>query len=294
VTTEYCWEAFLGALKVTFDAAGKVTAYQGDPIYLANTIVKDPAVVAMMAPYDQQVNQLRSQAIGSTTVDLPVFVGSQQVCRVGECLIGDLVMDSVMWKLNVDMPARGLLLRGEAEDPYQIGLLNGGSFRAPLTGTISVGDVMEVLPFGNTIATFEITGTQLLQALESGVSMVGGTSNTGRFPQVAGMRYTFNSLLPPGSRLVSAEVLSGTQYVPLDPLKIYRVATNDYVRTGGDGYTVFANYAIDPYDFGPPLDETLSDYIQMLGVVDSTDIMTGRIFIQSRYFFPLVAGHPAP
>ena len=194
----------------------------------------------------------------------------------------------MLWEVNQNSAAKAARGPLDSGDPYQIAILNGGSFRAPLTNTISVGDVLEVLPFGNTIATFEITGTYVITALESGLSMFGGSSNTGRFPQVAGLRYTFNPLQPVGSRLISVEVKTQDGYSPLNPLQVYRVVSNDYMRNGGDGYSVFQNYAIHPYDFGPALDEALQDYIKMLGIIDAEDLIGGRIFIQHRYFFPVI------
>jgi 5'-nucleotidase len=288
VATEYCWLAFLGRLKVTFDGAGKVVAYQGDPVYLANSIVKDPGVNAWMAPYDAQVDVLRHTAVGTTTVNLPVLVGTNQVCRTGECLLGDLVTDAMLWKVNTSgavTTTRGPLDSG---DPFQIAILNGGSFRAPLTGTISVGDVLEVLPFGNTIATFDITGTYLLAALESGLSRVGTNSGTGRFPQVAGLRFAFDPWKPAGSRLISVEVKTQSGYSPLNPQQVYRVVTNDYMRSGGDGYTIFRDKAIHPYDFGPALDEAMQDYIKKLGIINPEDLVSGRIFVRYQFFFPII------
>ena len=288
ITTAYCWLVFLGKFDVTFDEVGKVKAYEGTPIYLSNTLLKDPGVTAMMLPYDVQVEALRHTIVGTTTVDLPVQVGTEQVCRTRECLLGDLVTDAILWQLNdnsATAAGRGPLDSGE---PYDIALLNGGSLRAPLTNTISVGDVLEVLPFGNTIATFEITGTHLISALESGLSKWGGTSGTGRFPQVSGLRFAFDPLDPAGQRLISVEVKTASGYSPLNLQQVYRVATNDFVRTGGDGYTVFRDDAIHPYDFGPPLDEVVQDYIQHLEIIHSEDITTGRIALLYRAFFPWV------
>jgi 2',3'-cyclic-nucleotide 2'-phosphodiesterase (5'-nucleotidase family) len=121
------------------------------------------------------------------------------------------------------------------------------------------------------------------------LSRVGTTSSTERFPQISGLRYTFDPLYTAGSRLISVEVKTTAGYVPIDPQQIYRIVTNDYVRTGGDDYTIFRDFAIHPYDYGPPLDEALEDYIQMLGIIDPDDILTGRIFISYRYLFPWIA-----
>jgi 5'-nucleotidase len=116
-----------------------------------------------------------------------------------------------------------------------------------------------VLPFGNTIAVMGLRGADLLAAIEHGVSQGAGTA--GRFPQVAGIRFAWDPTAPPGSRVRDAQVAQGTGLVPVDPGRVYRVVTNDFMRKGGDGYVMFRDRAIDPYDTGPVLDEVLADAI---------------------------------
>jgi len=269
IATAFQWGTFLGRLDVEFDDDGVVTGYNGNPIYISNAIVKDSTVESIITPtYKTQVIELMNTVVGTTTVDLPLTVGGYRICRVGECLLGDLVADAMLWRINSIDP----------ENQYQIAVQNGGGLRAGINaGPVSVGAILEVLPFGNTLATFEITGTMLLQALENGVSRY--PAYDGRFPQVAGMRYTFSADKPAGSRILAVEVLSGTRYVPLDPNGVYKVVTNDFMRKGGDGYTVFRDYAINPYDFGPSLAQALEDYIRTFSPVDAGDISTGRIFM---------------
>lgn len=230
----------------------------------------------MIGLYRPQVDALKNTLIGSSASDMPVAVGGVRVCRVGECTLGDLIADSMLWKMNQLDPAH----------PYQIALMNGGGLPGPIdVGPISVGEVMEVVPYGNTLATFEITGTLVLEALENSVSRIGETSGTGRLGQVAGLRYAFDPKAPAGARLLSADVLSGTTYVPLDGAARYRIVTNNFVRQGGDGYTVFGDYALDPYDFGPQLDESLIDYIATFSPISRT--LEGRIQTWQRYYMPL-------
>jgi hypothetical protein len=184
-----------------------------------------------------------------------------------ECLLGNLVADAMLWKVNSVDPT-----------PYQIALQNGGGLRASIdAGPVSVGEILEVLPFGNAIATFEITGTHIISALENGVSAFGTGSGTGRFPQVSGLRYTWDPNATAGSRIVSVQVLDRDTgiYEPLDEMAIYRVVTNDFMRQGGDGYDVFNDDAINPYDFGPALDEALKEYVEQFSPV--SPVLDGRI-----------------
>ena len=121
--------------------------------------------------------------------------------------------------------------------------------------------MLTILPFGNLTATLKLKGSDVVAALENGVSQV--ESGAGRFPQVSGLHFSWDGSKAPGSRIVDVEVegADGT-YAPIEPDTIYTLATNDFMRRGGDEYTVFQDNGIDPYDFGKPLDQVLADYIK--------------------------------
>jgi len=277
IVSAYQWSRYLGRLDVTFGVTGTVSGYAGNPIFLDTAVPKDPLVEAVIGLYRPQVDALKNTFIGTSMSDMPVNVAGARICRTGECALGDLVTDAMLWKVNLLNPTH----------PYQIALMNGGGLPAPIDmGPISVGEVLEVVPYGNTLATFEITGTLVLQALENSVSRIGETSGTGRLGQVAGLRYAFDPKAPAGARLLAAEVLSGTTYVPVDGAARYRVVTNNFMRLGGDGYTVFRDYALNPYDFGPQLDEALIDYIAAFSPISRT--LEGRIHALSRYYLPML------
>ena len=179
--------------------------------------------------------------------------------------MGDLITDALLWALQ--------------DQGVQIALQNGGGIRASIpAGEVTVGQVLEVLPFGNTVATFSLKGSDLLAVLENSVSRAENPENegTGRFLQVAGLRYVWDPTQPEGQRIVSVEVRNadGT-YSPLDPEAVYKVAANNYIRNGGDGYSVLKDNAIDPYDFGPLLADVVMDYIKANSPVEAQ--IEGRI-----------------
>src|SRR5690606_2712924 len=118
-------------------------------------------------------------------------------------------------------------------------------------------------PFSNTLATFELGGADIVASLENGVSQV--EDGGGRFPQVAGLKYTFDISKPVGERISDVLVQEGDDWVPIDPDATYGVVTNNFVRNGGDGNELYATNAINPYDFGPPLENVLADYIAAEG-----------------------------
>jgi 5'-nucleotidase/UDP-sugar diphosphatase len=262
VVSDAAYGKALGRLDVTFDTAGVPTAWQGNPITLDASVAEDTKLLAEAQSLNAPLEALRSQVIGSATVNL---IGDRTVCRFEECTMGDLIADAMLW--------------ATAKEGTQIAFENGGGVRAGIqAGNVSLGNVLEVLPFGNTLATFELSGADVWAALENGVSRAEDPANegTGRFAQIAGLRYTWNPKLPAGARLVSVEIKNpdGT-YSPLDLKATYKVATNDFNRRGGDDYKVFAEKAINPYDFGPTLDKVVADYIAAHSPV--TRAVEGRI-----------------
>ncbi|MFQ5612325.1 MAG: bifunctional metallophosphatase/5'-nucleotidase [Anaerolineae bacterium] len=248
LVSDFTWGKYLGRLDVTFDADGVPVSWEGEPILLDASVAEDPDILAQAEALNEPLAELRNTIVGSAAVDLN---GDRASCRFEECNMGNLIADAIVWATS----AQGT----------QIAIQNGGGIRASIpAGDVSLGDVLEVLPFGNTIATFELSGADVVAALENGVSRAENPENegTGRFPQVAGLRYSWNPDLPEGSRIVSVEVKNEDgSYSPIDPNAIYKVAANNFMRGGGDGYSVFAENAINPYDFGPTLDEAVAIYI---------------------------------
>ena len=157
----------------------------------------------------------------------------------------------------------------------QIAYANSGGIRSSIdAGEVTMGEVLTVLPFQNTLSTFELSGEGLLAALENGVSQVEEVK--GRFPQVAGLKFTWDSSVAPNEgRIQEVMVAEGDGYVPLDPAKTYLIVTNNFVRNGGDGYGMFAGEDKNAYDYGPDLADVLAEYMAAQGPV--TPMVEGRI-----------------
>jgi 5'-nucleotidase / UDP-sugar diphosphatase len=243
---------YLGRLDVVFDASGVLSSWSGDAILLSRYIAPDPDVSDLVAGLAAPIAELRAQPVGESAVYL---TGDRSVCRVEECNLGNLIADAM--RVN----ARA-----------QIALMNGGGIRADIDeGEITLGEVLTVQPFQNLLSTFELTGANVIAALENGVSQIELNENgqvrrdgaAGRFLQVSGLRYTVDPTLEPGSRIVSAEVLNEAgEYEPIDPEAVYSVVSLNFVRTGGDGFSVLAENAINPYDFGNLDFEVTLEYIE--------------------------------
>ena len=158
-----------------------------------------------------------------------------------------------------------------------IAITNGGGIRADRTydpGTVLTRrDILTELPFGNVTVVTEVTGQQVLDALENGFSQV--EDGAGRFPQVSGLTVVANLKAPAGSRVVS--VMVGDK--PLDPAAKYKVATNDFMLNGGDGYTALAGgKVLIGARSGTLMATDVINYIEAAGKVDAK--IEGRITFQ--------------
>ena len=243
VVTAASYSRYLGDIVVTFDDDGVVKEAKGDPILLDSSVTPDPTMLARVEELAKPIAEMRKKVIG--TSEGPIE-GAREVCRAQECSMGNLVADAMLDRTK----AQGI----------SIAIQNGGGLRASMpSGNVTMGDVLTVLPFQNTVATFQLTGADVLVALENGLSQI--ADGAGRFPQVSGLKFSFDKTKPPGSRVVSAEVREGDGYVLLDPKKIYGVVSNNYMRSGGDGYTVFATKGQNAYDYGPDLEQVVADYL---------------------------------
>jgi 5'-nucleotidase len=156
-----------------------------------------------------------------------------------------------------------------------IAIQNGGGLRASIdAGEITMGEILTVLPFQNVASTFDLKGADVIAALEGGVS--GIEEGKGRFPQVAGLRYTFDPAKAPNEgRITKVEVMQNGAWAAIDPAATYGVVSNNFLRSGGDGYAVFADNAMNAYDFGPSVEDVVVDYLQ--ANAPYTPYMDGRI-----------------
>lgn len=244
IVQAYAYSKYLGELELTFNDDGKVTAAGGDVMPLDASIPEDEAVLARIKEAGAPLEELKSKVVGeaSTPID-----GERETCRAVECQMGVLVTDAMLDRMK--------------DQGVTIAIQNGGGLRASIdAGPITMGEVLTVLPFQNTVATFGLTGAGIIRALENGASKI--EEGAGRFPQVAGLRYSLDPQAEPGQRIsdVQARQADGS-FLPLDEAATYLVVSNDYMRRGGDGYSVFADEATDVYDFGPNLEEVVADYL---------------------------------
>jgi len=247
IVQAYAYGKFLGELNVTFDNTGKIVQAVGEPLNLDGTVSEDSATKDRIAQAAIPLEEIRTQVVAKSSA---VIQGDSKVCRVAECEMGNLVADAMLDRV--------------ADQGAQIAIANSGGLRASIdAGDVTMGEVLTVLPFQNTLATFQISGQGVIDALENGVSQVEEVK--GRFPQVAGLKFTWDpSVAPNEGRVVEVMVAEGGGFVPIDRAAIYMVVTNNYVRTGGDGYKMFRE-GLNAYDYGPGLEVVLAEYMAAQG-----------------------------
>ena len=238
IVQAYAYGKFLGELNVTFDDAGNLTEASGQPLIMNAAVVENEATVERIAELAEPLDEIRNQVVAEAAEPIEA---DRTVCRAMECEMGNLVADAMLDRV--------------ADQGIDVALANSGGLRAGIdAGEVTMGEVLTVLPFQNTLSTFEVSGQTLLDALENGVSQI--AEGAGRFPQVAGMTFTVDPSAEVGNRV--SDVAVGGE--PIDPAATYGVVSNNYVRNGGDGYAMFTD-AANAYDFGPDLADVTAEYL---------------------------------
>ena len=197
-------------------------------------LAEDPATAAMVADYRLQLAPVLDVKIGSVSGVFPRG-GVPPVERSGETPIGDYIADAIRTRYGTEL---AFIAGGNIRDTLPAGNYQplNTSLRRPGPGTsgpydVTMGDALTVLPFGNSLVTTSISGANVWAALENGVS---GYPVEGRFPQISGLRFTFDPSRPKGSRILSVTKVDGSPIAR--DITTYTATTIDYMLNGGDGY----------------------------------------------------------
>src|SRR5215470_6511894 len=209
-------------------------------------VTPDPEVAAAVAAYEREMSRDMDVPLGRTAVALDSRTAA---VRTSEAAIGNIVADAMRAATHAD-----------------VAIMNGGGIRggklyaagAPITRR----DALAELPFGNRLVTLDVSGRALKTAIENGLSLLPNAA--GRFPQVSGLTVEADLRRPPGSRITSIKVGDA----PLMDERMYRVATNDFLARGGDGYAMFAGIKPLLADTdAPPVADEVMDYIMRIGTL---------------------------
>jgi 5'-nucleotidase / UDP-sugar diphosphatase len=207
----------LSVTKTTKDGKTTVAWTPNFRIVDSATVKPDPEIEAVVKGYEDKLSKELDIEIGVTETPLD---SRRATVRGGEAAIGNLVADAL-----------------KAAVGAEVAITNGGGLRADKQyqagQKLTRRDILAEMPFGNTTVLLEIKGEGIKAALENGVSQVRELG--GRFPQVSGITAEVDLKEPVGSRVKSVKI-NGE---PLDPARTYKLATNDFMARGGDGYRMF-------------------------------------------------------
>ena len=239
---------YLGTVDVKFDQNGKVVGQAGSLIKVAD-YKADPEATEILNKYKPQVDEVAKTEIGvtaKTVLENPRTDGdnTKPSVRKNETVLGNLITDGMLNKAK------------EINSDVIMAFQNGGGIRSSIdAGPITIGEVITVLPFGNTLSLMEITGAELKQAFEISVGKY--PLENGGFLHVSGAKVEYDSSKPAGERVVSISYKNadGT-YTKIQDGETYHVATNYFTAQGGDSYDVFKKI----YDEGRVTDLGLSDW----------------------------------
>ena len=231
----------LGVVKVTVED-GQIKDKKVEMITKDQTanLNEDKKILDLVAEIKEKNREITSVVVGEAAVLLD---GERGHVRTGETNMGNLITDAMLAAVDADCA-----------------ITNGGGIRASISeGEITKGDVITVLPFGNFTIVKEISGSDILEAIEHGISAYPATE--GKFPQVGGISFVFDPTRPAGERVLNLKIAGRA----IDYNKTYKVATNDFMAAGGDGYTMFADSPTVQEAGG--LEEVVINFIKEKGTV---------------------------
>ena len=255
-------------IRLTIDSSTKSVIYKTADYHKPWNIgiTPDPEIQALIDDLNAQLGPIFNTVVGFSTKPIPradqCGGGTGRTC---ESLIGNVVTDS-MWTMYSSIGV-------------QFAITNSGGLRADLTcpttdnpsdfcpaslypftlGSFPItrGQVLGVLPFGNIVVTVDVSGPELKTMLENGVSQVG----QGRFPQVSGLCFTYDIAAPALSRVTGAVLADASGNCTATPLDLstgtYKIAENDFMANGGDGYpNIYGRSTTQAI-----MDQVLADYV---------------------------------
>ena len=252
---------------------GKITykshQFLGDPSLISAAVAKklaaNPRIEKLVREIKQKYDAENAvEIVSNSPVELN---GDRENVRVRETNLGNVVADSLYQYGQTGF-----------SHPTDIAVTNGGGLRETIAKgkPITKGNVIAVLPFGNTISQIQVTGQQVLEMFEKSLGSILQVDKEGKtildengqpllepsggFLQVSGVKVYYDTNLSSGKRVLAIQVKNRTtgRYDLLDLAKTYYLATNDFLAAGGDGYTMLSGAREE----GPSMDAAFEDYLK--------------------------------
>ncbi|MBP5778259.1 MAG: bifunctional metallophosphatase/5'-nucleotidase [Prevotella sp.] len=202
--------ANLGKLIISADGNISTTIVPKDEVPYENATVSE-----VISNIYQEMDKVTTRQVAHSDFELTVNdAEGNRMVRRGETNLGDIVTDAFKVLMNAE-----------------IGLCNGGGLRNSIkAGDITYGDVVNALPFDNCLVKIETKGEDILTMLTQCTSRL--PAEIGQFPHVSGMRYTIHTKSHTISDVTVFDAATST-WQPLDPERLYTIATLDYYNGGG-------------------------------------------------------------
>ncbi|QTQ07548.1 5'-nucleotidase C-terminal domain-containing protein [Macrococcoides canis] len=256
---------------------GKVTYNLDDKTYDASLIkeadtanvVQDPEVKAIAEDAKVKFGEATSEVV---FYNKEYLEGEREFVRTQETNLGNAITDAMeAYSVN------------GFESAGDFAVTNGGGIRASIDANkdVTIGDIIKVLPFGNTITQIDVKGSDVLAMFEHALSAPAVETDgayaleaNGAFLHISkSIRVHYDITKPAGERVYAIEVLNKEtgEFEALDMNRTYKVVTNDFLAVGGDGFTMLGG----PREEGPSLDAVVSQYFKTADMtVYDTDILT--------------------
>jgi len=244
------WGKYIGYGRITV-TNGRMSDFNWAPV----PIGPDPQITTMLAPYIERASATLREVIGTAS---ETFIFGNRLTRYQETALGNMITDANVW-----------YLRNVSRQNVDFAFHNGGNMRAEIpAGPITQEVVLTVLPFENYLWVASMTGAQINELFNFIATIPQGN---GGFPQFSSdVRYTIDKTS--GNGVVRNLTIGGA---PVDPARVYRFCTNDYILGGGDGYTVMQN-ATNAFNVSLLLSYVVTEYIRDRGGI-ITPALDGRL-----------------
>ncbi|CAN7986182.1 unnamed protein product [Ixodes hexagonus] len=235
IVCDFWMGKYMGNLTVTWDDRGQPLHWSGEPTLLDNSVEQDAAGLVILDKYRPELQATRSTVVASTQVYLQ---GDKETLRYTESNMGNVMAEAFLKHFS-----KRRRTSPDSWSSVSAVFINSGAIRAPIEeGSITLEDVTNVLPYGNTMVVFNLTGAQLKSIVEQGVRNYHspGFAKSGTFLQMAGMRVVYNLYCKPGNRVAELQILCAACLIPrfetVQEDRWYTVGTSKYIAQGGDNF----------------------------------------------------------
>lgn len=272
---------YVGNLTVYFDRQGEAIRWDGAPIYLEAAIESDDEIIEALQPWKQLIDNIGEQVVGECDKTL-----EKVPCHSHECELGNILTDAFVnyYQDNEMISGYGDYYRDtkRTRSIKIISFITCGTIHASLSaGPITFNDLRLVLPFENTIDSFELRGRHLHALFEHAVdaSWRDDTFIGKWLLQVSGVRVVYNMTMPVNNRVVSIEIqhinkLNAIEYEAIDHDAYYLCAAQSFLVAGGDGYDMIKTYKRN-HRKGPADMDAILKYLKNHQINDRT--LEGRL-----------------